>query len=197
MQVDILNRRVLVQRHLVALVAVPVLLCVTLIAWGAVAIADVEFTRAVGVSDTVWLPRITQVYRMVYHWWWCGPIVGAIWLIFLLYRKTCSLGVLVSLVQFLAVFLVVWLAFAVVGFYGANVTLWGWRRVVVGHDVFVDRGIRPGQEPLVPGGDDLLPGELYSGKWDGPGVENILRRVVGTYRKEEAERNDPDARTGE
>jgi hypothetical protein len=80
-------------------------------------------------------------------------------------------------VQFLVVFLVVWLVFAVTAFYVSNVTLWGWRRVVVGHDVFVDKGFRPGQVPLVLGGDDLLPGELICGKWDN--ARSVLRRIAG------------------
>jgi hypothetical protein len=180
-----LGRHIAVQRHLVVLIAVPVLCCMTVIAWGAITIADMEFTRAIGVSDNVFPAEITARYRLTYNYWWAGPIIAAIWAVVLVCRKKCSLATLVCYIQFAVVFVTVWGVFSVCTFYVANQSFWGWRRVVVDNEVYVDKGFRPGQEPLVPGGDDLLSGELYSGKWGQPGVQHILRRAVGTYRTKE------------
>lgn len=85
-------------------------------------------------------------------------------------------------------FVTVWGVFGVLGMYFANQTFWGWRRVIVGNHVFVDRGFWPGQVPLVPGGDALLPGELYEGKWGTLGAMSVLSNATGTSTaKENAE----------
>ena len=175
-----LGRQIFLRRCLVAIVVVPVLLCMTLIAWGAVTIAHEEFSRAVGVSDDLYPVNITRSYRLNYHLWWSGPVLGAIWAGILLCRKRRSLMSLICYVHFALIFVTVWGVFGAFAMYFANQTFWGWQRVIVGHDVFVDKGFSPGQEPLVPGGDALLSGELYDGKWGTLGAMNVLRNATGT-----------------
>ena len=50
----------------------------------------------------------------------------------------------------------------------------------MGHEVFAEKGFQPGQGPLVPGADRLLPGELYNSKWGTPGGVSVLRNMAGT-----------------
>ena len=183
--------RIWVQRHVVALVTMPVLCCMAIIAWGAITISDMEFTRAVGVSDNLYPTSNHGVVSLGIQLLVAWPNHRHLWAFLLVCRKGCSLTTLVCYIQFAIVFVTVWLVFSVCAFYLANQSFWGWRRIIVDHEVFVDKGLRPGQEPLLPGGNNLLPGELYDeGKWGTPGAINVLR----TWREPARRRKGMDKR---
>ncbi len=78
MQEVIIGYRVLVQRHLVAIIILPTLAFMTLIVWGEVQIANMEFAYAVGISDNPHEYAISAQYRSWYGWWWAGPAAALI-----------------------------------------------------------------------------------------------------------------------
>ncbi len=77
-------------------------------------------------------------------------------------------------------FVLLWSCFAVFAFYLNNQTFWGWRRTIVGHGVYADKGFGAGDGPFIPQADRLMPGELYRSKWSTVGGLSVMRNIAGT-----------------
>lgn len=178
MQQLVLRSSVMVQRSLVAIIVVPMLGLMTFVALWAVTIADLEFSYAIGVSDNPYTYRIVDHYRTGYGLWWAGPAVAAIWACILVWKRSCRLLTLVCYFNFVIAFVLLWSCLAISVFYLSNQSFWGWRRVIVGHEVFADKGFQSGYEPLTPSGDRLLPGELFDSKWGTNGGISVLRNIA-------------------
>ncbi len=173
----VIGCRTSVSRSVVALAALPMLVCATITVFVVAEFTRLEFDYAIGVSDSVYRPALVNVYHEFYPWGWAGPILAGVILIALMCRSKCSAAGLICYVHFVMIFMMSWLAFSGSAFYLANQSFWGWRRVVKDDEVFAEKSFRPGEGPLVPGGDDVLPGELIHGKWDN--ARSVLRSIAG------------------
>jgi hypothetical protein len=101
-----INVNTRVTRPVLVIVGVCALTCMTVIIFFSIGVADVEFKHSVAHSRRTdyYLPRVIAWYPGVYSWGWSGPIVGVLWLLILLYRKSQSVCVLLLYLAFIIMF---------------------------------------------------------------------------------------------
>lgn len=116
----------LIARSLVAMIGISPLCCLAVVVYFSIEAANLEFGYSVANRDTpsCLMPAIVAKYRDVYPLGWCGPIAGLVGLSVLVFRKTCTLGALVSYVTATILFTVVWLTYTLFVFYIANQYFW-------------------------------------------------------------------------